>query len=457
MLTNDFIEKKSVEQDDADVSTDLFATDFFLQDTVDSKNAFETKQNAQLAFTQEVVADWFEDLPKISIEEAELSNLMLEIPDGFSKNIIEICENSLSQCVLNDSGKAVCEFITSEEVDFESQLETYKNARSVFFQFAVEPKQNSGLLILDAVFASTIIKIAFGDENAVVERRAFSNIELAVLDFFALCCLGEINKSLSEPLFKLRNVAQNSDALEFDAKSSQNSRVFLYKFRLQLKDSIGIAELLLPFDLLKNLGESDNVLVKHKNRNNDESRLAKIVSGFRLHVKLGETALDSSDLAFLEVGDVIIIERPNVTLNEANIEGNAQIRISDEANGSLFGELNTTERGLSFAVSEISQNSKFSQPQRFRMQETFNENQLEDSDANASVALEKLTLTVNAEIASRRMTLHEIAQIRVGQVIELGSQVTDPIELVADGKTIAIGSLVNIEGNLGVRLTRVLV
>ncbi|MBC7798460.1 MAG: hypothetical protein H7Z37_16445, partial [Pyrinomonadaceae bacterium] len=293
MLTNDFTEKKSVEPEDADVSTDLFATDFFLQDTVDSKNAFETKQNEQLAFTQEVVADWFEDLPQISIEEVELSNLMLEIPDGFSKNIIEICENSLSQCVLNDSGKAVCEFITSEDIDFESQLETYKNARSVFFQFAVEPKQNSGLLILDSIFASTIIKIAFGDENAVVERRAFSNIELAVLDFFALCCLGEINQSLSEPLFKLRNVAQNSDALELDAKSLQNnSRVSLYKFRLQLENSFGIVELLLPFDLLKNLGESNNVLVKRRNRNNDESRLAKIVSGFRLHVQLGETALN---------------------------------------------------------------------------------------------------------------------------------------------------------------------
>ncbi|MBC7796921.1 MAG: FliM/FliN family flagellar motor switch protein, partial [Pyrinomonadaceae bacterium] len=315
----------------------------------------------------------------------------------------------------------------------------------------------SGLLILDSIFASTIIKIAFGDENAVVERRAFSNIELAVLDFFALCCLGEINQSLSEPLFKLRNVAQNGDALELDAKSLQNSRVSLYKFRLQLEKSFGIVELLLPFDLLKNLGESNNVLVKRRNRNGDDSRLAKIFSGFRLHVQLGETALNSSDLAFLEAGDVIIIERPNVTLNEANIEGNAQIRISDEASGSLFGELNTTERGLSFAISEISQNGKFSQPQRFRMQETFNENQFEDNDANASVALEKLTLTVNAEIASRRMTLHEIAQIRVGQVIELGSQVTDPIELVADGKTIAIGSLVNIEGNLGVRLTRVLV
>ena len=66
-----------------------------------------------------------------------------------------------------------------------------------------------------------------------------------------------------------------------------------------------------------------------------------------------------------------------------------------------------------------------------------------------------LLLTVHVELAARRIRLDELAQLRPGQVIELGCKATDPVDLVTEERRVARGELVDIEGRLGVRITQV--
>jgi type III secretion protein Q len=47
--------------------------------------------------------------------------------------------------------------------------------------------------------------------------------------------------------------------------------------------------------------------------------------------------------------------------------------------------------------------------------------------------------------------------LRVNQILDLGCKATDPVDLIVDGRRIARGELVDIEGRLGVRITQVLV
>jgi flagellar motor switch protein FliN len=74
----------------------------------------------------------------------------------------------------------------------------------------------------------------------------------------------------------------------------------------------------------------------------------------------------------------------------------------------------------------------------------------------------KLALLMDVELAmtlrfgARRMILREILDLCPGAVVELDRQVKDPVELLLDGRLVARGEVVVIEGNYGLRVTEVL-
>ena len=82
------------------------------------------------------------------------------------------------------------------------------------------------------------------------------------------------------------------------------------------------------------------------------------------------------------------------------------------------------------------------------------ESELGEETATGSGLLDNLLLTVRVELPARRISLEELTRLRAGQILELDCRATDPVELVADGRSVATGELVDIEGRLGVRVTR---
>jgi flagellar motor switch/type III secretory pathway protein FliN len=88
---------------------------------------------------------------------------------------------------------------------------------------------------------------------------------------------------------------------------------------------------------------------------------------------------------------------------------------------------------------------------RLRMED---ESELTDESGAEAGLLDNLLLTVRVELPARRISLEELTRLRAGQILELDCRATDPVELVADGRRVATGELVDIEGRLGVRVTR---
>ena len=64
-------------------------------------------------------------------------------------------------------------------------------------------------------------------------------------------------------------------------------------------------------------------------------------------------------------------------------------------------------------------------------------------------------LNVTLRFGQRLLTLREILDLTTGSVVELDRQVEEPIELLLDGKVIARGEAVVIDGNYGLRVTEV--
>jgi flagellar motor switch protein FliN/FliY len=64
-------------------------------------------------------------------------------------------------------------------------------------------------------------------------------------------------------------------------------------------------------------------------------------------------------------------------------------------------------------------------------------------------------LGVTLRFGQRQLTLREVLELTTGSVIELDRQVEEPVELLLEGKVIAKGEAVVIDGNYGLRVTEV--
>ena len=64
-------------------------------------------------------------------------------------------------------------------------------------------------------------------------------------------------------------------------------------------------------------------------------------------------------------------------------------------------------------------------------------------------------LSVTLRFGQRQLALREVLELTSGSVIELDRQVEEPVELLLEGKVIARGEAVVVDGNYGLRVTEV--
>jgi flagellar motor switch protein FliN/FliY len=74
----------------------------------------------------------------------------------------------------------------------------------------------------------------------------------------------------------------------------------------------------------------------------------------------------------------------------------------------------------------------------------------------------KLALLLDVELAmmlrfgGRRMLLREILDLGPGAVVELDRKVQEPVDMLLDGRLVARGEVVVMDGNYGMRVTEIL-
>jgi len=66
-----------------------------------------------------------------------------------------------------------------------------------------------------------------------------------------------------------------------------------------------------------------------------------------------------------------------------------------------------------------------------------------------------IPVQIVAVLGKKSVTVKEIVSLRMGEVVELNRLPNEAIDLVANGKLIAKGELVDIDGRLGVRILKI--
>ena len=70
--------------------------------------------------------------------------------------------------------------------------------------------------------------------------------------------------------------------------------------------------------------------------------------------------------------------------------------------------------------------------------------------------LRDVMLEVKMRFGSRRMVLRDVLALSAGVVVELESNVTSPVDLLLDGRVVAHGDVVVVDGKYGLRVTQVI-
>ena len=69
--------------------------------------------------------------------------------------------------------------------------------------------------------------------------------------------------------------------------------------------------------------------------------------------------------------------------------------------------------------------------------------------------LADVEIEVTVELGRRRMSLGEVSRLTVGSVVELDTLAGEPLAIYANGRRVATGEAVVVEGQFGVRVHRV--
>ena len=76
-------------------------------------------------------------------------------------------------------------------------------------------------------------------------------------------------------------------------------------------------------------------------------------------------------------------------------------------------------------------------------------------ETNNLGVLTDVQLPVLIRFGETEMLLEDIVKLGVGSIIELSSTIDEPVELIVNGKSLARGEVVTIDGFYGVRITEI--
>ena len=147
---------------------------------------------------------------------------------------------------------------------------------------------------------------------------------------------------------------------------------------------------------------------------------------FKLHCLLGQTFLTWPELRRLSDGDVVLIEHHLLGTNQVGLQ------IGDDfwcTANLVQGNLEIHKRGFDPVA----------------------DNQPNTADANVANLPVKLVF----ELGRTDLTLGQLQSMAPGYVVKLGKDLSSPVNLIANGVRVARGQLVEVEGEMAVRVTEV--
>jgi type III secretion system YscQ/HrcQ family protein len=451
-------------------SFDPFASDIFLTAAAPKRSGEDHRSSLD---DRAIATPWNRLLPRITKKQAYLSTIAPSLPDVLSLDSIE---RTLALVTRVPADQVSIAILDLREYSADSPHCRARKGVGVGAWLSAGPNDGSVLVETAAEFASGIIDVLLGgsgDPNRGLE--ALSRIELAVIEFLCLGLCREINEQLGISVFRLEQIVSTTpdwsiwDGAEAQENQDNPKGYLVAAFSVAIGRCAGILRVYFNPSAVTDLNSAINLtaltLADRPTRSRKRiARYCELSPDLRASLCIGRAEVTAGELAGLECGDVLVLDETSIQLREGRVSGHLSLRIGDAETPAIRGRALESSSGplkeqsdaganeVRVLVESVSTEPAATLAERFDMENNMDTG---EPEAQGAAMLDGLLLTVHVELASRRIRMDELARLRVGQIIELGCLPTDPVDLLVDGRSIARGELVDIEGRLGVRITQV--
>jgi flagellar motor switch protein FliM len=160
-------------------------------------------------------------------------------------------------------------------------------------------------------------------------------------------------------------------------------------------------------------------------------------------------ALSQDDMDSLEIGDIIILENHELKAKaDVGLSGAVNIVMGQGRHGHIAARLFDEAGSARLEVQTIVQQNE---PSGGAMSD---DKPASDNLPETEGLLREMDRDVAVELGRIRLNTAQVVRLRAGQVLHLNRGATDPVDLVIGGKLFAKGELLEVDGELGVRLTQ---
>jgi type III secretion system YscQ/HrcQ family protein len=341
---------------------------------------------------------------------------------------------------------------------------------------APQPNKTRGFLEVELGLAHAGIDMLLGGGGEAISLRPLTDLEEGVMTYVIIETLKTLAPNLdpSLPRLRLEGVCRGfDDAVQLLGDES-------YLAVLQLKASFGThagyVRIMVPATVLAAANPPSEAAVRRARRAADAvahiARLASVKAWLR--AEIGHVEITGDELKQVRERDVVLID--GVTARTDRGEGGTcKLKIGAGLTGHFDAEV-VVENGryhaklMGLVADEgdgVLPEEEFDlaalQEEAARgPDESTNPGtnpKLKDGKVDETIKgsegaelLNDIPLQVAVELARVPITAEEIVALKVGQVIDLNRVAGEPIDLSVNGKIVARGELVEVDGNLGVRV-----
>jgi type III secretion system YscQ/HrcQ family protein len=370
-------------------------------------------------------------------------------------------------------------------------LRRYVGEPTFLAVLAPQPNKTRGFLEVEVGLAHIAIDMLLGGAGEAVSLRPLTDIEEGVMGYVLIETLKALAPSLdpSLPRLRLEGICRGFD--EAMQLLGDESHLAVVQLKAVFGTHSGYVRLFIPASVLATANPPPDSAIRKARRSSLAHANIKRLSTVKnwLRAEIGQMAISSADLAQLRERDVILIEE--LTARPDKGEGGvAKLRVGVGRAGFLDAEIIlednrfkakvtgfTMGEGGQMLTGEPEANAEAGQEDQpeggtteglateglgMKVEDSTNpgldnrgRNQVDDNTLKSQEGAELLNdipLQISVELARVPVSAEDVVSLKVGLVIDLNRMPGEPIDLSVNGKIVARGELVEIEGNLGVRV-----
>ena len=359
---------------------------------------------------------------------------------------------------------------------------------SFLAQLALAPHVPRGILDVELALAHALIdQLLGGGAGEAVVLRPLTDIEEGVLSYMMLEGFKALAPSMDPERPKLRVESALRGVDDALAMLDPDDPLVVLQYVFSVGEvASGYFRLFLPsaaVDAVQPSPQSaDQKLRRQKLFETHAERLSLVKDTLR--AEIAHCELSALDLRGLGPGDVVLVEEP-MARPDLGEGGHCKLRVGLGQRGHWKAKLDVGDSGLQATLEEVVLGTELPAPQAPAPAEAQSEDPASEFEelpggrttettlpanpweanertnvssssggAESAELLNDIPLHVSVELARVPVTAEEVVALRAGQVVALGRPASSAVELSVNGKIVAQGELVEVDGQLGVKITQ---